>query len=106
MAKVVNFVIPLGLTDRIRHYHRIERGQIEQFTVQQETFIKDKWYVVVRYDTAHGFAHRDLVHPDGSAEKLPLGISSFNEALTFAENDVRNNWKNYKFRFLREFKNE
>ncbi|MDL1964286.1 MAG: hypothetical protein LWW98_08155 [Deltaproteobacteria bacterium] len=32
------------------------------FRVQYETKINQIWYPVVRYDTAHGFAHRDLLN--------------------------------------------
>jgi hypothetical protein len=41
---------------------------ITDFVVQYEIFINDKWCPVVRYDTAHGYAHKDLIHPDGSKE--------------------------------------
>lgn len=40
---------------------------------------------IVRYDTAHGYAHKDLMNPDGSKEKIFLGEADFNEALTLAD---------------------
>jgi len=57
---------------------------------------------VVRYDTHHGFAHRDLFDRKGRAQKTPLFTKDYNEALTFAEDDVKSNWKGYKRRFLQE----
>ena len=55
---------------------------------------------VVRYDTAHGFAHRDLLNLKEDAKKTPLFNQDFNDALTFAENDLKTNWELYKKRFL------
>ena len=43
-----------------------ERDQIVDFSIQFETFIADRWHPIVRYDSAHGFGHRDLMHPDGT----------------------------------------
>ena len=61
-----------------------------------------KWFPVIRYDTAHGFAHRDYIRPDGRIEKTPINIKSFNEALTFSENDIKVNWELYREKFLKE----
>jgi hypothetical protein len=54
----------------------------------------------VPYDTAHGFAHRDLMNIKGDKKKTPLLNQDYNDALLFAENDLKNNWKQYKNRFL------
>jgi hypothetical protein len=67
-----------------------------------ETKIKDAWYPVARYDTSHGFAHRDLLDIKGGVKKTPLFNQDFNNALTFAENDLKLNWFYYKNRFLGE----
>lgn len=34
------------------------------------------------------------------AKKTPLFNQDFNDALTFAENDLKANWESYKKRFL------
>ena len=57
---------------------------------------------VVRYDTAHGFAHRDLIWPSGKVDKTPLFMQTFNEALDFAEADLRSNWESYVENYLKE----
>jgi hypothetical protein len=36
--------------------------------------------------------------------KTPLFITDRNDALTFAENDIKDNWELYKERFVREGK--
>jgi hypothetical protein len=70
--------------------------------VQLEINVKEEWKPVVRYDTAHDFAHRDTFHGDGGMEKTPLPIADYNSILTFAEMDLRTNWELYRERFLRE----
>lgn len=72
------------------------------FAVQLEVLVGGQWRAVLRYDTVHGFAHRDLLHADGTVEKTPVGKQSFDEALTFAEEDLRENWRLYRERFLNE----
>jgi hypothetical protein len=48
---------------------------------------------VVRFDTAHGFAHCDRYKPDGSVERHePLPLSDLNQALTLATRIVRSQW--------------
>lgn len=100
--KQVEYIIRIGRSDRYRHLHIKERGKIVFFRSQCETEINDVWHPVVRYDTAHGFAHRDLMSLKGSVKKTPLFNQDYNDALTFAENDLKSNWKYYKKRFLEE----
>jgi hypothetical protein len=88
------------LFDRYRYFHAKEKGKILFFRMQYETKIGDTWYAVVRYDTAHGFAHRDLLDKKGRVQKTPLFNQDLNDALTFAENDLKTNWEKYKKSFL------
>jgi hypothetical protein len=102
MKREVDYLIRLSKTDRYRHRHIRERGKIVYFSVQLETSIEGKWYAVVRYDTSHGFAHRDLLSKKGETiRKTPIFVRDHNDALTFAESDLRANWTIYKERFLR-----
>src|SRR4030042_2113199 len=100
--KKVEYVIRIGPSDRYRHLHMQEKGKILFFRVQYETRINDTWYPVVRYDTAHGYAHRDFMSLKGSVKKTPLFNQDYNDALTFAEYDLKSNWEFYKKRFLEE----
>ena len=74
------------------------------FVVQYELLIENKWVPVVRYDTAHGYAHKDLINPDGSKEKTFLGEVDLNEALTLADKDINENWERYKDRYFGRIK--
>ena len=99
-GKTVEYFIRISSNDRYRHLHIKEKGKIVLFRVQYETRIDDAWFTVVRYDTAHGFAHRDLLDIKGNIIKTPLFNQDYNDALTFAENDLKTNWQSYKNRFM------
>lgn len=96
------FVVLLGNDCRLRHYHNRMKQEVIEFMVQLEIQFKGDWKPIIRYDTAHGFAHRDAYHPDGRVEKTPLPMGDYNSILTFAEFDLRTNWELYRERFLRE----
>lgn len=102
-AKRTEYLARLDVDDRYRHLHVRVRGRISQFRVQLETRIDGLWCAVVRYDTAHGFAHRDLLDRKGRVvEKTPLFDQNYDEALTFAESDLKTSWEFYKHLFLKE----
>ena len=77
MVREVRFINKISPTDRRRHWHLGGRGRILKFTVQHETNINGKWYPVVRYDTAHGFMHRDVIHPGKRQEKIFIRVENF-----------------------------
>lgn len=89
-------------TSRIRHQHIQIKNKVIEFVVQLEIRLKDKWYPIVRYDTKHGFAHKDIIHLDGAIEKFSLGMSDYNSAMTFAEQDLKKHWETYIETFLKE----
>ncbi len=82
--------------DRLRVTARKEKGEILGFVVQYESVILGEWRPVVRYDTAHGFAHRDVIRANGEVLKQPLFFETFNLAFTFATLDLKMNWRQYK----------
>lgn len=78
-----------------------ERGHILSFMVRLECLVEAKWRPIVRYDTAHGFAHRDILKPDGTEEKQTIPVTGSNEALTYAQRDIKNRWRYYLERYRR-----
>lgn len=66
---ISEYVIPLGENARKRHYHETDKGEVVGFAVQLEVFVNDQWKVVIRYDSAHGFAHIDRYYLDGKKVK-------------------------------------
>ena len=77
----------------------LERGEILYFVVQLECWINDRWIPVVRYDTAHGFAHRDKMHPRKETEKTEIPVRNYKEGLNFAIDDLEANWREYRRRY-------
>ena len=41
--------------------------------------------------------------PDGTTEKTALAFSDYNQALTFAHEDIKANWQVYRDRYKRWF---
>ena len=98
------FIRWLGSVDRSRQLLQIDGGRIVGFVVQYETFIAGEWKPVVRYDTAHGFAHKDILSPTGETEKKISVSFSYNDAFTNAELDIKVSWQRYKDEYLRKVK--
>lgn len=88
--------------DRIRVRFKKDRGKITAFVVQYETLVKDQWMAIVRYDTAHGQPHTDVMSPDGTKEKRLLHFPNFSDAFSYAQEDVKANWELYRERYFRE----
>ena len=89
----------LDFDARMRARYRVTRGRVSRFIVQLEVLLAGKWSPVVRYDTSHRFAHRDLYRRSGRAVKTDLRMS-FDVALTYALDDLRDNWEMYRNEFL------
>jgi len=68
--------------------------------IQYEVFLQQQWQPIIRYDTAHGFAHIDLYHPSGKTEKIRMPTKDFNEALTLAQEDIKQHWEWYLNNYL------
>jgi len=107
VPKELNFIFSLSpdLEDRIRISAFKEKKKIIKFVVQYESFIRQKWRPIIRYDTSHGFAHKDIIHPNGKEEKQPLYFPNYTTAFTFAIQDLKISWQWYKNGYEEELKN-
>jgi hypothetical protein len=94
-----NYIIPYREDVRKRHYHETMKGMVVKFMVQLEIKYQGEWKQVLRYDCAHGYAHRDCYDLRGRHKKEELHLS-FEDALTLADDDIDDNWEAYKYRFL------
>jgi hypothetical protein len=47
----------------------------------------------VRYDTAHGRPHKDLLHPDGTQSTEEFRGYSVEDMLGLGERDIKLNWR-------------
>jgi hypothetical protein len=78
------------------------RGQVMTFAIQYETTDHGERVPVVRYDNAHGFAHRDVLNRRGQIiDKRPIaGAPEPNIALNVGERDIQENWERYRRAFF------
>jgi hypothetical protein len=98
------FITVAPLEARIRCAYQRQGKQVYQFTVQIEVMHLENWRPVVRYDNAHGFCHRDTLHPDGTQDKTRVFVGDANETFTYAIEELRANWQAHRARFLGEIK--
>jgi hypothetical protein len=89
---------------RLRCWHKRQGKEILEFTVQLEILHGESWHAVVRYDNAHGFCHRDTLHPDGTQDKTALFIGDANATFTFAIKELEANWEAHRDRYVGEIK--
>ncbi|MCK6568124.1 MAG: hypothetical protein HUU12_15115 [Anaerolineales bacterium] len=63
--RTVEFRRLLDDANALRVRFETDHGQILRFIVQLECLFSEdgEWTPVVRYDTAHGYAHRDVMRP-------------------------------------------
>jgi len=89
----------LDQENALRVRFEMDQGVIVKFVTQLECLIGSKWTAVIRYDTAHNFAHCDKLHPYKPTEKMVLKTQDYNEALTYAMDDLQDNWQRYRRRY-------
>ncbi len=97
--RIVDFRRVLNPTNIMRVWFELERGNVVRFMVQLESLFEEKWTPVVRYDTAHNFAHRDLLHPYDETIKTKMETENYNQALTTALEDIAKHWPIYRRRY-------
>jgi hypothetical protein len=104
--RTVEFRRLLESNNALRVSFDAEQGKIIRFVVQLEcSFESNEWVAIVRYDTVHGYAHCDTMHPYEKARKTKMPVQDYNEALTIAMNDVVNSRHNYRRRY-EEWRNQ
>lgn len=96
--RTVEFRRLLDDENALRVRFETERGQILRFVIQLECLFSEdgEWMPIVRYDTAHGYAHRDVMHPSQKEEKTEMSVQDYNEAFNIAMDDIVK--KRYEYR--------
>lgn len=83
--RVVSYRRAINFKNHVRVRFELERGRVVQFMAQLECMFDEKSVPVIRYDTAHRFAHRDALHPYGDTVKTKMTTQDYNKALTIAK---------------------
>ena len=83
-----------------RAYIQVEfatvRGRVVSFVVRLMRVYGDAVAGIVRYDTAHGMPHRDILDSKGHLIKKDwLTGQTFEQALSYAKDDLQANYENY-----------
>jgi hypothetical protein len=99
--RLENFVITLTQDDEILVHLEREDRTVVKFSVQYRARIRGEWRSVVRFDTAHRRAHKDICYPDGTQERQELELDDYGVALTYALRDVKVRWEFYRERYER-----
>lgn len=90
--------------ERIRIRFKTDKGKFIFVVIQYESYIKNKWTEIVRYDCAHGYFHRDILYPNGEKEKEVISIDNLKDAYNYAEQDIKDHWQFYRERYLKKMK--
>ena len=104
--KTIEFISYLDSSElnRIRVRLVTENGDLKDVVFQYEAFIANEWTAIVRYDCAHGFFHRDVLHPNGDKEKKIIEIDTLKRASQYAEQDLKDRWAWYRERYIKKLK--
>ena len=94
--------VPLSEEDRLEITIEKEGGTGKGFVVNYVATISGKDHSVLRYDTRHGFPHKDVIRSDGSvARKERLPNLDGHALVDLAIDDLKSNWQIYRRRFER-----
>ena len=98
--RAISYIHALDVNNILRVQFEVEQGRILSFVAQLECYFEDNgWLPVVRYDTAHGFVHRDKMQPGKETEKTKTPVGSYEEGLNYGVDDLKANWQAYRRRY-------
>ncbi len=102
MVRRLRFSVPLSEEDRVEVTFDKDQGRVVAFMVNYVATFQGSDHSVVRYDTAHGFPHKDICRPEGTVDHKERMAG--NDLLALADEaieDVKRNWGVYRRRFER-----
>lgn len=104
--KTVEFISYLDFQklNRLRVRLVIDSGVLLDIMYQYETFLRDEWLPIVRYDCAHGFFHRDILLPNGDKVKKVIEMENLKAASKYAEQDLKDRWNWYRESYIKKMK--
>jgi hypothetical protein len=101
------FKIALSSSAEIHVYFETANGLIVDFVVKLILKIGQEYYEVIRFDSAHGCPHKDILALDGSVKrKTWYELIDNNQALDLAVRDLKDNYEIYIERFKQWLKKE
>jgi hypothetical protein len=96
-----NYRIYLDDENDIFVYFETMQGEVIRFVVKYLAMIDGIEYEVLRFDTAHRSPHIDILDPLGNKkQKIFLPRLTNKEALNYAQDDIKQHYKQYRERFI------
>jgi len=95
-----SYKYPLSLEDELVVEMEIEKSKIVDFKVMYNTIIGGRERQVVRYNCAHGYAHKDILYEKLKRKEIMADIG-YGKLPDIARDDIERNWERYKKKYLR-----
>ena len=95
-----DYIIYINETTRIFVYYETEKGKVKRFVVKLELLINNEWVEIERYDTHHGFVHKDIIGKDKKKKSI-VKYESINlqSGFNMAVEDFKKNYQLYIRRY-------
>lgn len=103
MATPTSYTIPLSDEDRLYCRFQQRRGRLINFVIQYHSKTPKCWRTVIRYDTKHSFAHRDIYaySKKGKIRREVLGKGrDYKKIATEAQKYIKEYYRSIKENFM------
>jgi len=100
--ELVQYQEMLTHQDRLRVWIVKQPKRFPTFSLQLECLFRDRWRPVIRYDDAHGRPHIDILHADGTSEKIWLIDRGRHNHIREAKQALKENFAAYRSRYQKE----
>ena len=99
------FKIELGKGIECHVYFETLNGLVISYVVKLLVWIGTEYYEVIRFDSAHGYPHKDILDPAGSVvRKVWFQLLDNQQGLDLAIKDMKDNYELYIERFKKWLK--
>jgi len=98
-----SYIITLENGIRITCFLDTQKKLVERFVIKLEILINSQWTEVERYDTHHGYVHKDILDKNGNKKRtVQYKLLDNKSGSNVAIKDFRENYKIYIERFFND----
>lgn len=84
---------------------KTDEGEVKEFVVKLICEFGGQWNEVLRYDSGHGYPHKDILDTSGKVvRKVWYDFLDNSQALTMAITDIKDNYEFYRERYKKWLK--
>ncbi|MBF0559362.1 MAG: hypothetical protein HQL08_11350 [Nitrospirae bacterium] len=96
------FIIEITEENLIAIEFRTDRGEVKDFVVRLICLIHGRRHDVIRFDSAHGMPHMDILDAKGQLyDKVWYDYLSNDQALAMAIQDIKSHYEFYRERYIK-----